>query len=91
MKTYDKIFTEGYDRGYNSAVYCEIGEGEELVDAAVEAESKSRSFSPFEHLASELNARGDSEEAWDHFEQGVSSGISVGVADRRRDEEDERD
>lgn len=86
MKTYYQLFARGYDKGYEVATNCEMEEGVELVDSAVEAEQNSRSFSPFEFLAKEINEREDFEEAWDHYESGVSSGIAVGVADRTKNE-----
>lgn len=86
---HNEIFARGFDSGYAAAEYCEnppldpdVDPVDALIEAASEAETGSRDFSPFEHTASALNKRNDSEEAWETYEQGVSSGIACGVKDR---------
>lgn len=87
--TYEQIFRRGFDRGYEAAGNCQYvwaspdgDEVEVLLLEALAAEDHARQFSPFEFLAKELNDRDDAEDAWDTYEQGVSSGVAAGAKDR---------
>jgi hypothetical protein len=60
-----------------------------MVNAASEGESASRDFSPFEHTASAINNLPDdedaeitSDEAWEHFDSGISDGIAANISKR---------
>lgn len=91
MRSYTNIFKLGFDRGAQAARYCQVEADpftiDDLIDEAVQAEDNSRQYHDFARLAGELNMRDDHEECWDHYEQGVSSGIASGARDRMRHEE----
>ena len=55
---------------------------EDLLEYAGEAESHNRSYSPWEFTAAELNAREDSEAAWDDYEAGIAAGLEAGACER---------
>ena len=94
--THAQVFQRGFDHGYDAAIHCECDwappdgdRTDSLISEAFAAEENARQFSPFEFLAKELNDRDDSADAWDTFEQGVSSGIAAGAKDRLKEKTDE--
>ena len=90
-------YSEGFDRGHEAALYCEVGESDKenaccdccgtdkecdecRTQAAYSAEDNSRSYSPFEFLAHDLNEDEDrSEMLWDWYDRGVTAGIKAGL------------
>ena len=78
-----RVLQAGYDAGFAAAKDVDWDPKEEsLESAAWEAEENARQFSPFEHLASDINRREDSDELWEVYERGVGSGIADGVLER---------
>lgn len=89
----------GIDKGLAAAGYCEVDDRDRrhagcdceapaicedcLSEAAFEAESNSRQYSPFEFFAKALNdASGRSEGLWQAYEDGVGTGIVRGSRKR---------
>lgn len=71
-----EAYQEGFDRGYEAGLFCEVEEGEDKEAAAFEAEDTSRQFSPFEFFAHDVNECGDRTEGlWEAYDKGVSAGI----------------
>lgn len=89
----------GRDRGYDLAINMEfdprnIGDEHNSLEeafrsAAFEAESNSRSYSPWEFTAKEFNESRDPDGVWEQYERGVEIGINKAWKERRKDLERE--
>ena len=91
-------FEEGWGKGYSAAIYCEVSDEDRreagcdcgefticdecLTKAAYDSEQNARSFSPWEFIAHDINESDDSEELWEDYDNGVTSGIADGAKER---------
>ena len=75
-------YREGVDQGTAAAeaVILEHEAGENLEDAAFEAEELNRQYSPFEFFAHDVNDCGDRAEGlWEAYDKGVAAGIKAAL------------
>ena len=83
--TKKEAYNYGMHNGFTAAMYNDNGQLEDnLIDAAYDAEQGQRDYSPFEFFASGVNRQKNSEELWEDYDRGVTSGINKYVQERKK-------